>query len=112
MKKYQNWRIIFLLLEKISSARIRNLNHNTGKKIVYADWTASGRIYLPIEEKLINEIGPFTANTHTETSITGSVMTHTYHIARKIIKEHVNASEDNILITTGRPVPSINFSVY
>jgi selenocysteine lyase/cysteine desulfurase len=82
------------------------------KKIVYADWTASGRIYLPIEEKLINEIGSFTANTHTETSITGSVMTHAYHIAKKIIKEHVNASEDNILITTGRPVPSINFSVY
>jgi len=56
---------------------------------------------LPIEEKLINEIGPFTANTHTETPITGSVMTYAYHIARKIIKEHVNASEDDILITTG-----------
>lgn len=71
------------------------------KKIIYADWTASGRLYLPIEEKLINEIEPFTANTHTETSITGSVMTHAYHIARKIIKEYVNASEDDILITTG-----------
>ncbi|RAJ25147.1 hypothetical protein LX77_01448 [Gelidibacter algens] len=28
------------------------------KKIVYADWTASGRLYRPIEEKLLNEIGP------------------------------------------------------
>jgi hypothetical protein len=40
-------------------------------KIIYADWTASGRLYQPIEEKLLKEIGPCVANTHTETSITG-----------------------------------------
>jgi selenocysteine lyase/cysteine desulfurase len=71
------------------------------KKIIYADWTASGRLYKPIEEKLLNEIGPFVANTHTETSITGSAMTHAYHEARNIIKKHVNASKDDILITVG-----------
>ena len=73
-----------------------------GKKdIIYADWTASGRLYKPIEEKMINEFGPYVANTHTETSITGSSMTHAYHEARTIIKEHVNASEDDVLITVG-----------
>ena len=36
------------------------------KKIIYADWTASGRQYRPIEEKLLKDIGPFVANTHTE----------------------------------------------
>ncbi|MBD0836018.1 aminotransferase class V-fold PLP-dependent enzyme [Aestuariibaculum suncheonense] len=71
------------------------------KKIIYADWTASGRLYRPIEEKLLNEIGPYVANTHTETSITGSVMTHAYHDAREIIKKHVNASKDDVLITEG-----------
>lgn len=71
------------------------------KKIIYADWTASGRLYRPIEEQLLNEIGPFVANTHTETSITGSVMTHAYHDARAIIKKHVNASNDDILLTEG-----------
>jgi selenocysteine lyase/cysteine desulfurase len=71
------------------------------KKIIYADWTASGRLYRPIEEKLLDAIGPFVANTHTETSITGSVMTHAYHEARNIIKKHVNASQDDILITVG-----------
>ncbi|GGK14896.1 selenocysteine lyase [Yeosuana aromativorans] len=71
------------------------------KKVIYADWTASGRLYRPIEEKLLNEIGPFVANTHTETSITGSVMTHAYHDARTIIKKHVNASKDDVLITVG-----------
>lgn len=71
------------------------------KKIIYADWTASGRLYRPIEEKLLNEIGPFVANTHTETSITGSAMTLAYHEARNIIKRHVNASEADVLITVG-----------
>ena len=73
-----------------------------GKKdIIYADWTASGRLYRPIEEKLMNVIGPYVANTHTETSITGSSMTHAYHEARNIIKKHVNASKDDVLLTVG-----------
>ncbi len=71
------------------------------KKIIYADWTASGRLYKPIEEKLLNKIGPFVANTHTETSVTGSAMTYAYHEARNIIKRHVNASSDDVLITVG-----------
>lgn len=71
------------------------------KKIVYTDWTASGRLYRPIEEKLINEFGPFVANTHTETTVSGTAMTMAYHEARHIIKHHVNASADDILITDG-----------
>ncbi len=71
------------------------------KDIIYTDWTASGRLYRPIEEKLLNEFGPFVANTHTETSITGSAMTMAYHKARSIIKAHVNASSDDVLITDG-----------
>lgn len=71
------------------------------QNIIYADWTASGRLYGPIEEKLLNEIGPFVANTHTETSFTGSAMTLAYHKARTKIKQHVNANDDDILITVG-----------
>jgi selenocysteine lyase/cysteine desulfurase len=71
------------------------------KKITYTDWTASGRLYRPIEEKLMNDFGPFVANTHTETSVTGTVMTMAYHQARNIIKKHVNASKDDVLITDG-----------
>jgi len=71
------------------------------KNIIYTDWTASGRLYRPIEEKLLNEFGPFVANTHTETSITGSAMTMAYHKARNIIKKHVNANEGDVLITDG-----------
>ncbi|CAM1343294.1 aminotransferase class V-fold PLP-dependent enzyme [Tenacibaculum amylolyticum] len=71
------------------------------KKLIYTDWTASGRLYRPIEEKLINQFGPFVANTHTETSTSGAAMTLAYHEARNIIKKHVNASKDDVLITEG-----------
>ena len=71
------------------------------KKLVYTDWTASGRLYRPIEEKLTNEFGPFIANTHTETSTSGAAMTLAYHEARNIIKRHVNANDNDVLITEG-----------
>ncbi len=71
------------------------------QKIIYTDWTASGRLYRPIEEKLMNTFGPFVANTHTETTVSGTAMTMAYHKARQIIKTHVNASQDDVLITDG-----------
>ncbi len=71
------------------------------QKMIYSDWTASGRLYRPIEESLLNKFGPFVANTHTETSTSGAAMTLAYHEARNIIKNHVNASKDDVLITEG-----------
>ncbi|TRX42830.1 aminotransferase class V-fold PLP-dependent enzyme [Flavobacterium restrictum] len=71
------------------------------QQMVYTDWTASGRLYRPIEEKLMNEFGPFVANTHTETTVSGTAMTKAYHQARKIIKNHVNATSNDVLITDG-----------
>jgi selenocysteine lyase/cysteine desulfurase len=71
------------------------------KPLIYADWTASGRNYLPIELRIQHDIMPLTANTHTETSTTGSAMTHAYHTARQIIKSHVNAGNDDLIITAG-----------
>lgn len=71
------------------------------KKIYYADWTASGRLYKAIEEKLMHQFGPFVANTHTETNITGKSMTRVYEEAKQIIKLHVNASDNDILFFEG-----------
>lgn len=45
---------------------------------VYADWTASGRLYQPIEDRLLREVAPWMANTHTETSATGQAMSLAY----------------------------------
>ena len=71
------------------------------KKIIYTDWTASGRLYRPIEEKISNDFGPFVANTHTETTVTGTMMTLAYHEARHLIKHHVHANENDVIITDG-----------
>jgi len=71
------------------------------RNLIYTDWTASGRLYLPIEEKMLHKFGPFVANTHTETSTSGAAMTLAYHEARNIIKHHVNANFNDVLITTG-----------
>jgi selenocysteine lyase/cysteine desulfurase len=71
------------------------------KEIIYTDWTASARLYSLIEERIQKDFGPFVANTHTETSFTGSVMTQAYHKAREIIKKHVNANDSDVLILEG-----------
>ncbi len=71
------------------------------QKIVYADWTASGRIYGPIEDKMRHDFHPLVGNTHTETNITGSSMTLAYHNALHIIKKHVHAGPEDLIISTG-----------
>lgn len=70
-------------------------------RIVYADWIASGRLYKPIEDKMLNEFGPYVGNTHTEASITGTTMTRAYHYAHELIKKDVNAGPDDVIITEG-----------
>lgn len=50
--------------------------------IVYADWTASGRLYGPIEDFIHREVGLLVANTHTKTTYSGVAMTHAYNNAR------------------------------
>jgi len=68
--------------------------------LIYADWTASGRMYLPIEERIRQKFLPFVANTHTDTNFTGSKMTYAYHKAKEIIKAHVGASKNDVLIAS------------
>jgi selenocysteine lyase/cysteine desulfurase len=76
------------------------------KKIVYADWIASGRLFDPIEKRISQEIGPLVGNTHSESSATGKAMTDAYHLAQKIVKHHVNADDNDILIFTGTGMTS------
>lgn len=71
------------------------------RRIVYADWAASGRLYRPIESYISDTLGPYVANTHTETTLTGTVMTHAYHQAYDIIKSHVNAADEDVLLFAG-----------
>lgn len=77
------------------------------KPLVYGDWIASGRLYMPIEKQLIDVIGPMVANTHSESSHTGRVMTNVYRLSHQIIKDHVNAAPDDVIITAGFGMTSV-----
>lgn len=71
------------------------------KNRIYADWTASGRLFRPIEDRISNMVGGLMANTHTEDSYTGRVMTNWLHEAEQTIKNHVNASAEDVLLNVG-----------
>src|SRR3989344_4915913 len=71
------------------------------KHLIYADWTGSGRLYRPIENKFLKEIYPLVANTHTESTTTGMAITRAYNEAKVMIKKHVNAGSADVLIPAG-----------
>lgn len=71
------------------------------KRILYADWTASGRLYRPIEQKITEVFGPYMANTHTESNTTSLKMTSMYKEAKRIIKQHVNANGNDVVLLDG-----------
>jgi selenocysteine lyase/cysteine desulfurase len=77
------------------------------KLIRYFDWVAGGRLYKPIEDRIATVFGPFIANTHTETSETGSRMTQCYRYAHEFIKRHVNAGPNDIIITAGSGMTTV-----
>jgi len=77
------------------------------QRVVYADWTASGRLYWPIEKTLLEQFGPLVGNTHSESSVTGTTMTQAYQRAHQIIKEHVNAGPQDVILTLGSGMTSV-----
>jgi len=87
--------------KEIVGNNLEYTTHFGTQKMIYADWVASGRLYSPIEERISKVIGPWVANTHTETCESGQLMTKAYHKAQHIIKEHVNAGPNDVLITSG-----------
>jgi len=56
-----------------SRFRANTVGNDLPAPFLYADWIASGRLYRPIEQKICDEIGPYVANTHTESTLTGTV---------------------------------------
>ncbi len=76
------------------------------KRMLYADWTASGRAYRPIEVELLERVLPFFGNTHTETTVTGTRMSAAYEGAKRIIKDHVHAGDEDVLLFCGSGMTS------
>ncbi len=69
--------------------------------LTYADYIASAQPLRMIENFIAEKVYPFYANTHTESSFTGYHTSHLREEARTIIKNSVNANEDDVLIFTG-----------
>jgi selenocysteine lyase/cysteine desulfurase len=71
------------------------------RRITYADYTASGRSLDFVEEIIRRHVLPRYANTHTESSGTGLWTTRLREQARRLVRDSVGGTDDDVVIFTG-----------
>lgn len=71
------------------------------KKLVYADYVASGRALHQVESFVLDEVLPYYANSHTEASYCGGFMTRIRQEARGLIGRFCGAGAEHAVIFTG-----------
>jgi selenocysteine lyase/cysteine desulfurase len=71
------------------------------RRVVYADYTASGRALSFVEDHLREVVLPLYANTHTETSGTGRQTTRFREEARAIVRRAFGADDSHAVLFTG-----------
>jgi selenocysteine lyase/cysteine desulfurase len=71
------------------------------KDLVYADYVASGRALKQVEDFIMEEVLPYYANSHTEASYCGGMMTRLRREARSVIGECCGADRQHAVIFAG-----------
>ena len=71
------------------------------RRVIYADYTASGRALSFIEDYIRDEVLPLYANTHTESSGTGLQTTRLREDARQIIRDAVHGDDQTVVLFAG-----------
>ena len=71
------------------------------KPLVYADYTASGRALKQVEDFIAQQVLPYYANSHTESSFCGAYTTNLREEARAVIAGETNTGENCSVIFAG-----------
>ncbi|WP_292286240.1 aminotransferase class V-fold PLP-dependent enzyme [Marivita sp.] len=84
------------------------------RQLVYADYVASGRALAQVEDFLRDEVLPFYANTHTDSSLCGAYSTALREAARDRIARHCDASgpEHSVIFTGSGATAGLNQLVH
>ena len=93
------------LIERIRSSVIGDDTLLDGpfgpRRLVYADYMASGRALGFVEDFIRDRVLPLYANTHTEASATGFQITALREQARRIVHGAVNGGDDDVVVFCG-----------